>query len=307
MSEAARVLLAEDDAVISDIIIDILSDEGHRVTACTDGQSAWEQLQHDPNYDLILLDRLMPGMDGMAVLRAIKGDPRFEHIPVIMETALQDQTSIREGLDAGAHYYLTKPFQPEVMVAVVRAAFQQSREYRQMRDSVRAVERPFDFLREGVFQIRDLEEGRRLAQLLAQACPDPARAIHGLQELLINAVEHGNLGMTYAEKGALLLEDRWQQEVERRLGLPAYRDRRVEIRFVNQPDRVEFTIHDQGEGFDWRTYLDFSPERAFDTHGRGIALACKLSFDHLEYLGNGNTVVASILSPATDEGAGMGT
>lgn len=172
-----------------------------------------------PPTDLILLDRLMPRKDGMAVLRAIKADPRFEYIPVIMETALQDQASIREGLDAGAHYYLTKPFEPEVLVAVVRAALQQSFEYRHLLNSVRAVERPFDFLREGVFQIRDLEQGRRLARLLAQACPDcPARAIHGLQELLINAVEHGNLGMTYAEKGSLLLEDRWEQEVERRLG-----------------------------------------------------------------------------------------
>jgi CheY-like chemotaxis protein/anti-sigma regulatory factor (Ser/Thr protein kinase) len=304
MSKAARILLAEDDVVVSTLIVDILSDEGHRVTSCTDGQDAWERLGQDAAYDLILLDRLMPRKDGMAVLRAIKADPRFEHIPVIMETALQDQASIREGLDAGAHYYLTKPFQPEVLVAVVRAALQQYSEYRQLRDSVRAVERPFGFLREGVFQIRDLEEGRLLANLLARACPDPARAIHGLQELLINAVEHGNLGMTYAEKGTLLLADRWEQEVERRLGLPDYRERRVEIRFVNQPDRVEFTIRDQGDGFDWSKYLDFSPERAFDLHGRGIAMARKLSFDSLEYLGNGNTVVATIHPAGTGEGTG---
>lgn len=76
----------------------------------------------------------------------------------------------------------------------------------------------------------------------------------------------------------------------------------MDIHFANQPDRVEFTIRDQGDGFDWSKYLDFSPERAFDTHGRGIALARKLSFDSFEYLGNGNTVIAAIHRAATGEG-----
>jgi hypothetical protein len=220
-----------------------------------------------------------------------------------METAMQDHENIREGLDAGAYYYLTKPFQPEVLVAVVRAALQQVVEYRRLRESVQVAERPFSFLREGVFQFRSLEEGRQLAGILALACPDPERSINGLQELLINAVEHGNLGMTYREKSDLLLAGAWEEELERRLGLPEYRLRQVEVVYARRPDQISFVIRDQGKGFDCSDYLDFSPERAFDLHGRGIAMARKLSFDSLEYQGNGNTVMAIIRlaeKPLTD-------
>jgi hypothetical protein len=54
------------------------------------------------------------------------------------------------------------------------------------------------------------------------------------------------------------------------------------------------TVQDEGVGFDWEKYLQFDPERAFDPHGRGIALANKMSFDSLTYLGNGNTVEVKI-------------
>ncbi len=295
MIESARILLVEDDLVITAIIENILTAEGYQVVPCEDGQAAWDLLDQDTAFDLILLDRQMPRMDGMALLRAIKGKPGLEHIPVIMETAMQDQENIREGLDAGAYYYLTKPFQPEVLVAVVRAALQQVIEYRRLRESVQVAERPFDFLREGLFQFRSLEEGRQLAGILALACPDPGRSINGLQELLINAVEHGNLGMTYSEKSELLLAERWDEEVARRLLLPAYQARQVDVVYTRQPDLIRFVIRDQGNGFNWGEYLDFSPERAFDLHGRGIAMARKLSFDSLEYQGNGNTVIATIL------------
>jgi hypothetical protein len=57
---------------------------------------------------------------------------------------------------------------------------------------------------------------------------------------------------------------------------------------------VQIRIRDQGQGFDWTPYLDFDPERAFDPHGRGIAMARLSSFDDLEYLGDGNEVLATV-------------
>ena len=154
-------------------------------------------------------------------------------------------------------------------------------------------------LEEGLFRFRDLDQARLLASFLARACPEPARTVTGLQELLANAVEHGNLGLSYGDKSALLKEGTWDQEIQRRLDLPEYRGRSAQVRFIREADRLSFTLQDQGAGFDWRGYLDFAPERAFDLHGRGIALARRMSFDSLEYQGNGNTVVASVsLSPA---------
>lgn len=305
MNEPTRILLVEDEEIIAIIIQDLLAAQGFQVAVCADGLAAWERLRADrPGYDVILLDRGLPGMDGMALLRRIKNDPVLAHTPVVMETALGDKDSIREGLIQGAYYYLTKPFQAEVLLAVVGAALQQSREYRDMVNSVRRAERPLALLHNGSFRYRDLEEGRLLANYLAHACPEPERVVQGLQELLVNAVEHGNLGISYADKGALLLAGALQEEVQRRLQMPEYRDRHIEVDFQRQPESLRFTIQDQGDGFDWESYLDFSPERAFDLHGRGIAMAGKLSFDRLEYQGNGNTVIAMVDLTSAAPGSG---
>jgi anti-sigma regulatory factor (Ser/Thr protein kinase) len=66
---------------------------------------------------------------------------------------------------------------------------------------------------------------------------------------------------------------------------------------------ITLTIRDEGDGFAWQKYLDFDPERAFDPNGRGIAMARMMSFDAVEYQGNGNTVVLKITKSAPPESA----
>lgn len=290
-----RILLAEDDEVIAMLIEDALISAGHEVVIHADGQAAWEHLQGgDTAFDAILTDRNMPRLDGLALLGKLKGSPELRDIPVIMETGEIHPASIQEGIDGGAYYYLTKPFKPDVLVAVVNAAIGQYREHRELQEVARRAERPFAYLDQGTFHFAALEEARLLANFFAQAAPDPGKIVIGLQELLVNAVEHGNLGLSYQDKTRYLMEGGWQEEVERRQQQPEFRDRRVEVLFERLPQAIRFTISDQGAGFDWRKYLDFDPERIFDPHGRGIAMARKLSFDELEYQGCGNTVVATV-------------
>lgn len=297
MLRTGHILLVEDEALMSTIIRELLEAQGARVTICSDGETAWEHLDANPSgYDVVLLDRIMPKLNGMELLRRIKQDTRLAHIPVILETVQSDHESVREGLQQGAYYYLTKPWQAQVLLAVVKTALQQCLEMRNLVERVRCAERPLSLMQSGVFAFRDLEEGRLLANHLAHACPEPERVIMGLQELFVNAVEHGNLEISYQEKGGLLLSGEWETEIERRLRLPELRERMVEVRFERGPISLQFTIRDQGHGFDWRQYLDFSPERAFDLHGRGIAMAGKFSFDGLDYQGNGNIVTAVIVA-----------
>ncbi len=292
---AAEILLVEDEDIIAMILENALNMQGYQVTLAEDGQAAWEILQAQPQrFETILLDREMPRMDGISLLRKLKSSADLAQIPVIMETAAGDARSVREGLDEGAYYYLTKPFQTELMMSVVHAAVQQYRDQQKLLESVRRAEKPFAFLEQGVFRFRTLEDGRLLANFFARACPEPEKTVLGLQELLVNAVEHGNLGISYAEKTRLLVDGNWQEEIERRLALPEYAERRVEVVFAREDGVIRFTIRDQGAGFDWQKYLDFDPERAFDPHGRGIAMARRMSFDSLEYLGNGNTVIATL-------------
>ncbi|HFE48026.1 MAG TPA: ATP-binding protein, partial [Chromatiaceae bacterium] len=157
-----------------------------------------------------------------------------------------------------------------------------------------AASRLFGMMRRASFQIRTVDESRDLATMLANACPDPNRSVVGLLELLLNAVEHGNLGITYAEKSRLREQGTWEQEIERRLRTPGYAERWVDVGFTRDDNAVEIHIKDQGEGFEWEKYLDFDPERAFDSHGRGIAMSRMMSFDEMAYQGRGNEVIVKV-------------
>jgi hypothetical protein len=117
--------------------------------------------------------------------------------------------------------------------------------------------------------------------------------VTGLWELLINAVEHGNLDISYQEKSALLGSGQWQNEICRRLAAPDYADKQVTVQVELGAREVSYTITDQGHGFDPLPYFEFEPGRATHAHGRGIAMARRLSFSSLEYFGNGNAVRAT--------------
>jgi len=102
------------------------------------------------------------------------------------------------------------------------------------------------------------------------------------------------LGITYYEKAQLKLEGKWESEIELRLGMAQFRGRFATARVDRLPDRIQYTIADQGNGFNWQHYLEFDSSRVFDPNGRGIALASKTSFSDLKFLGPGNVVVATI-------------
>ena len=290
----AHILLAEDSRSIAQHIVRILSAQDFEVTVAEDGQAAWEILAGGAHFETIVLDREMPRMDGMELLRRIKTSPHLAQIPVVMETTRDDEESIREGLAEGAYYYLTKPFVPAVLLSVVTAALGQYREHLALQAGVRDAERPFEFLDSGTFRFRTLEDGRLLANSLARACPEPERSVMGLQELIVNAVEHGNLGIRYEEKTDLLMSGRWLEEVSRRLQTPDGLQRQVQVSFERRIQDIRITVQDEGAGFNWQKYVDFDAARAFDNHGRGIAMARTLSFDAVQYSGNGNTVTATL-------------
>ena len=152
-------------------------------------------------------------------------------------------------------------------------------------------------LTEGSFTIRTLEQARALASFIALLGAQPESLALGLSELLVNGVEHGNLGIDFAEKRRLREADCWEEEVARRLTLEENRHKTVRLRVRGDDSRWVFEIHDDGPGFDWRGFLDFDPERAFAPNGRGIALSRQMSFASLTYLPPGNQVVVTVAKP----------
>lgn len=296
--EGPFVLVVEDDGVIREALAFNLSKAGYRPVAAADGETGWGLLEAEPEkFATVLLDRTLPGMDGMEVLARIKAHAYLRRVPVILETARAGKRDILEGLEAGAFYYLTKPFDKKTLLAIVRTAVGDGVNYQQLCQRTRQTIGSFSLMLRGSYAFRTVEEAKLLAALVAHCCSDPERAVVGLSELLINAVEHGNLGITYEEKSRLVEDGAWEDEVARRLELPANRDKRVIVEIERRPDVVAYRVKDEGRGFDWEKYLDLTPERAFDSHGRGIALSRKLSFDEVTFVGNGSEVIAVVRQP----------
>ena len=240
----------------------------------------------------------MPHMDGFDVLREIKKNAVLSNIPVIIQTGASSADEINEGIKAGAYHYLTKPFNIDVMLAIVRVAIAEKTMYAELEEETRHKESVIEHMTSGAFELRTIQEVHDITAMLALACPDPQAAVVGLVELLLNAVEHGNLGITYNEKTELVNSGRWEAEVLRRLELPEHANKVVRVEFSRSEAQISFHIKDQGAGFNWQSYLDFDPARVTHPHGRGIAMASMITFSEVTYLGNGNEVIARINAPA---------
>ena len=290
-----RVLLVEDNAIERALVMTQLESRGYHPRIAVDGAEAWDVLEAEPEgFDVVLLDRTMPRLDGLALLGRMKQDQRLRLVPVILQTALVEPEDILEGLRAGAYYYLPKPYDPEMLAAVVSTAANDYCEYRELQEKLRKGMHSLSMLQEASFSLRTVDQARDLAAMMARTCPDPSAAVVGLTELLLNGIEHGNLGITYDEKTALSTREIWHAEILRRLDLPENAGKRVMLRFERRPDHLRFTIRDEGRGFDWKKFLEADPQRAFDTHGRGIVMARALSFSSIEYNDRGNEVTATI-------------
>ncbi|MEY4591233.1 MAG: hypothetical protein RIR18_128 [Pseudomonadota bacterium] len=291
----AHILIVEDEPLLQEILKENLDEAGYQTSVADNGEMAWGLLTASENtFDAVILDRVMPDIDGIEVLRRIKANADLSSIPVIMQTSLTSDEDIAEGLKAGALYYLTKPFSAEALLAIVAHSVEDRRMSMSLQEEVKKTGATLKLLQYATFQFRTREEARALAALGAHAAPDPQRVVLGLSELLLNAVEHGNLGIAYAEKSTFLLNGSLEQEITRRLSAPEFKARVATLSIQRFPDCLHFTVTDEGNGFNWEQYLEMSPDRAFDMHGRGIAMAKMLSFDELQYQSKGNVVVGKV-------------
>lgn len=117
-----RVLVVEDAAVNRMILERLLRQQGHSPTGVADGLAALDLLADGEAFDVVLLDLVMPGLDGYAILERIKADPRSAHVPVIIITAIDEVDSVVRCIELGALDHLTKPVHPAILAARLDAA-----------------------------------------------------------------------------------------------------------------------------------------------------------------------------------------
>lgn len=116
----ARVLVVEDEEDILELVRYNLDKEGYRVETVTSGEDAMRTARLNPP-DLVVLDLMLPGIDGLEVCRLLKNNPQTSSVPIVMLTAKGEEADVVAGLELGADDYITKPFSPRVLVARVRA------------------------------------------------------------------------------------------------------------------------------------------------------------------------------------------
>jgi len=116
----ATILVVDDEEPIQELLRFNLEKEGYVVCGATDGQEALKHVESD-HPDLIVLDLMLPGMDGLEVCRRIRSNPKFQQIPIIMLTAKGEEIDTVLGLELGADDYMTKPFSPRELLARIKA------------------------------------------------------------------------------------------------------------------------------------------------------------------------------------------
>ncbi len=121
----AKLLIVEDEADIRELISFNLEMSGFEVEKARDGEEGLA-LAKNGNFDLVILDLMLPGMDGLKVCSALRKNPDTASTPVIMLTARSQDDDVVDGLESGADDYITKPFSPKILIARVKAALRRS-------------------------------------------------------------------------------------------------------------------------------------------------------------------------------------
>ena len=123
--EDTRILLVEDERDLLELLQYNLDREGYQVSTATTGEEALRLVRADPP-DLMLLDLMLPAMDGLEVCRTLKSRAHTAQVPVIMLTAKGEESDIVKGLEMGADDYITKPFSPRVLMARIQAVLRRA-------------------------------------------------------------------------------------------------------------------------------------------------------------------------------------
>ena len=113
-----KILVIDDESSLLEMLSIRLEANNYRVVTASDGQEGLDKA-HSELPDLIILDLMLPKLDGYQVCRALKLDEKYKQIPIIIFTARAQESDIKAGMEAGADAYITKPFEPDVLLTKV--------------------------------------------------------------------------------------------------------------------------------------------------------------------------------------------
>ena len=286
-----KVLIIEDDFISRNYLHDLVKYSGYDCETAQNAADGFDMyLKEKP--EVIVCNMVMPGISGLEFLQKIRQIDR--HTIIIMITSVSSERLAVDALRLGANDYLRKPLQDNDLIPAIKRAGS--------RINLDEPMPQFGVLDSGKIVLKfntDINAPRLIVdRLMDELAPDyfesEARANIeiGLSELVTNAIEHGNLDITFEEKSEMLKTFSLEDLYSKRLKDKKLADRKVTVEYAFSPEKCEWTITDEGNGFDPNTIPDpLAEENLESLHGRGIFFSRHL-FDSVEYLGKGNIVHA---------------
>jgi len=255
-----RILIVDDDRDLCDLLSKYLQVHSYDTDSAYSGEQALKKVPRK-DYDLIVLDIMMPGIDGYEVCHRLKMRRRFNHIPILMLSAKDTDQDKIVGLQTGADSYIFKPFE----TAALLESIQETMERVSRKRAELGIEHEISFRFLSRFSY--LEKVNELVSQLFTRTPLSADEIWelklALHEIGINAIEHGN-----------------KMDPQKA----------VHVRCAFFEDKLEFTIEDEGEGFCPDTVPDPTRDEALQRErGRGIYLVTQV-VDDIQYVDKGSRV-----------------
>ncbi|MCX7047156.1 MAG: response regulator [Candidatus Sumerlaeota bacterium] len=285
-----QVLIIDDEPGAIKVAQQYVTDAGYEVlTAASSAQGLALFHQHLP--PVVITDFKMPGMNGLDLLKKIKGIKPDTVVVVI--TAYGSEEVAAEAIRWGANDYLIKPFSfGDLSMTLFR--------YRhRIQENLLGALAPRITTREVLdFNLATrLEDIEAATQLMSERIrifvndPDAAMSLRfGVGEMLTNALEHGNLGITHEEKKAAFDADAWEELLAERLADPARSARRIRAHFEIGPQGMMCAIEDEGAGFDWKSLpRSLKAETMHLDMGHGIQMT-RQHFDDVSYSDGGRRV-----------------
>jgi len=293
------ILIVDDEAGSRETIEKLLDSEGLPHSSVSNGKEALDFLNSGRLPSAILLDWNMPVLDGIGFLKQVKITPSLRHIPIVMQTANSESEYLITAIQEGVFYFLVKPFEAMIFKSIVRAAIREWETVTELLHDAVTQRNIFPFITSGELSFRTIHEAETIASWLSLQVEESKQMMirMAMRELMINAVEHGLLGITYDEKTALLSRGEINEEIQKRMRLAGNLDKKVTLRFERKNGQMQVDIIDPGSGFLHQEFMSLRPERFVDCHGNGIAMA-RINLISLEYIPPGNHARAVFRVPS---------
>ncbi len=282
-----RVLIVDDQDALRAMLVRMVERAGFEPIEAKDGEEAIELFRTFAPI-VVVSDIMMPKVDGLVLLERIKRIDRSA--AVILMTGLGNEEVLLQALRGGATNFFKKPFNVSELIQEIRAVAEYRREAARVTFSTPFLEEETKRFRIPTGEDRYLPLINQVTLQLPSILPEEEilNLKIGIEEMIVNAVEHGNLGITFAEKAAAIEAGTLRELLAERLrGEGAARVVTIASRLTRE--RFEITISDEGAGFDWRALPGVEAENLLAYSGRGIFLT-KIYFDELRYNERGNEV-----------------